>query len=224
MAISNPISKAGIVGRFNDYVADTANAGIAWGSNAKPTVSYGGTSYSRIRSADQATALAGSTAGAGDTASSVISGTVIDASTIYNALVAATLTYTNIRNISTRFYIQGSGGNSGSISTPSATYRNQAYISTNFGYTVTGGGYEVSTATAVSHLSTATRRTTIGQNAASVYALETGDTVNDTNLENFFNNLKTRYNAYRDASYDTYVNWTCHTSCHNSCHGSRGRR
>jgi hypothetical protein len=225
MAISNPISKAGIVGRYNDFVADTANAGISWGSNAKPTVVYGGVTYNRIRSTDEATAVAGSTAGLGDTSSTVLAGTVIDASDIYDKLSAATLVYTNLRNIQAIFYIQGAGGNSGSISTPTGyTYSTQLQISNAYGYTVTDGGYNVSAVTAKSHLATSTRRTDISINDASTYSLETGDTVNDTNLESFFQHMQDRYVVWQDLLYDTFVNWTCHTSCHNSCHSSRGRR
>lgn len=224
MAISNPISKANLVGRYNDFVADTANAGLSGGTNNKPTLTYSGTSYSRIRAADEDEVYGGgTTGGAGDTASSVLAGTVIDASDIYSKLCAATNSYTNLRNVGTRFYIQGAGGNSGTISTPTSTFETEASISSNYGYTIAGGGFMVGTGSFKSHMNTSVR-TSIAYNAASTFSLTTGDQVNDTNLELFFGHLEVKYQEVEGTDYDTYLNWTCHTSCHSSCHGSRGRR
>jgi hypothetical protein len=86
MTISDPVSKQGIVDRFEDLVTDVANTGIVWGTNNKPFAEMPDASY------------AGTTAG--DTINITgadITGTLITASTIKTVLETEAALYTNIR-------------------------------------------------------------------------------------------------------------------------------
>jgi hypothetical protein len=125
-------------------------------------------------------------------------GTLIAAPGIYNALVAETNTYTNIRNLRARLIVSGGGGNTGSRSTPGVIYDQ----------------------TAVAHLNTNYRQSVGSPSNAGV---ATNNKVGNVELENFFSTLRNSYNTARANTVliDTTV---CHASCHSSCHGSRSRR
>lgn len=100
--LTDPIKPQNIVDRFADYVVATGNAGIVWGTGAKPFSempdSYfgGGTSGKSIE-------ISGAS----------ISATPITATNIYNALVAETNRYTRIRTLRARLNVTGGGGNTG---------------------------------------------------------------------------------------------------------------
>jgi hypothetical protein len=86
MTISDPVSKQGIVDRFEDLVTDVANTGIVWGTNNKPFVEMPDASY------------AGTTAGDNiNITGTNITGTLITASTIKTVLETEAALYTNIR-------------------------------------------------------------------------------------------------------------------------------
>lgn len=109
--LTNPINAQNIVDRFADYVVATGNAGISWGTNAKPfsempDATFGGTTSGR------AIGITGSN----------VSATPITGSTIYNALNAETQTYSNIRNLRARLNVTGGGGNTGSRPTAGIVY------------------------------------------------------------------------------------------------------
>jgi hypothetical protein len=88
--LDNPITPQNIVDRFKDFVTDTANSNIIWGTDNKP--------FSEMPDAT----FSGTTAGATITAtgSSIgFTGDTITASSIINALLTETALYTNIRNL-----------------------------------------------------------------------------------------------------------------------------
>lgn len=86
MAISDPVSKQGIVDKFEDLVTDVANTGIVWGTNSLPFAEMPGGSY------------AGTTAGDSiNITGPDITGTIITATTIKNILETEAALYTNIR-------------------------------------------------------------------------------------------------------------------------------
>jgi hypothetical protein len=147
------------------------------------------------------TNFGGTTSGRGITvngSSITPTGSRITASNIYDTLVNETATYTNIRNLRALLFVEGNGGNTG--------------IRPNAGF--------VFDQTAVSHLNVNYRQN-IGSPANSGVA--SNQTISVSNLENFFNNLRTAYNNARATTATIQVN-VCHASCHNSCHSSRGRR
>ena len=103
MAISDPISKSGIVNRFDDLVRDVANASIVWGTNSKPFTEMPNNRYG------------GTTSGASSNISaSSITDTVVTASTIRSVLETEARKYTNIRKQRARLNVTGPGGNTGS--------------------------------------------------------------------------------------------------------------
>jgi len=115
MAISNPVSKQGIVDRFDDLVRDVANASISYGTNSKPFTEMPNNRYG------------GSTGGvnAGITAAS-ITGDTITASTIRSVLETEAATYTNLRNQRAILFVTGPGGNTGSRPTAGTVFDNTA--------------------------------------------------------------------------------------------------
>lgn len=185
--LTNPINAQNIVDRFADYVVATANSGISWGTNAVPfgemsTAYFGGTTGGRGIS------ISGS----------AVSATPITASTIYNALVAETQTFSNIRNLRALLFVDGDGGNTGSRPTAGYIYDQ----------------------TAVAHLNTDYRQAQNGIDNGGVLA---GNPVGVASLQLFFSNCQAEYNARRGATATIQIN-VCHASCHSSCHNSRGRR
>src|SRR5210317_1125802 len=111
MAISDPVSKTGIVNRFEDLVTDVANASIVWGTNSlpfpeMPTGNYAGTTSGTTISVTGAS----------------ITDTVITASTIRTVLETEAALYTNIRQQRAILFVTGGGGNTGSRPTPGTVF------------------------------------------------------------------------------------------------------
>jgi hypothetical protein len=186
--LTNPINAQNIVDRFADYVVATANSGISWGTNAVP---FGEMSTAFFE---------GTTGGRGISISGTnIADAPVRASTIFNALCAETLTYSNIRNLRALLNVTGGGGNSGSRPTPGIVYDQ----------------------TAVAHLNTGYRQTQINPINPSV---STGNAISAANLETLFDRLRTVYSSNYRATTATIQVDVCHASCHSNCHGSRGRR
>lgn len=149
--LSNPITKQNIVDRFADYVRDTANSGISWGTNAYPFGEW-----------DKAYLFGGDTGGKGIEidGNSVGSGGngEIAADSIYQTLIDETYRYTRIRNMTAILFVDGGGGNTGSRPNPGEIYRGTAVTNMNTNYlqgvsagrddvyannSVTAGGLEV---------------------------------------------------------------------------------
>ena len=196
--LNNPVNKFNVVDRFSDFVTTTANAGIVWGTNNRPSP-YFTSQYLGFEP------FGGTTAGIPidkQAVSNTITDAIITAGTVYNVLVQETRKYSSIRNLRARVNVTGAGGNTplGPLtpSTPGIVFDQTAksYLSTTYLQSLgTPGNAGVSS----------------GQN------------VRSANLENFFSNLQSQYNVYRDTLVTLTVN-VCHSSCHSSCHGSRGRR
>lgn len=103
MAISNPISKQGIVDRFSDLVTDVANANIVWGTDSKPFTEMPDDRYGGTTSGQSITATGAS-----------ITDTVVTAATIRSVLETEAALYTNIRQQRAQLNVTGGGGNTGS--------------------------------------------------------------------------------------------------------------
>lgn len=127
-----------------------------------------------------------------------IGGTGITASNIRSVLESETYYYTNIRLLTARLNVTGDGGNTGSRPTAGIVFDQTAKAHLN-------GNYRSSIPT---------------PNTANVVA---GQVIRATNLETYFSNLRSSYNAVRDTAVTIQID-VCHASCHNSCHSSRGRR
>ena len=185
--LTSPIEEQNIVDRFADYVVSTANSGIIWGTNSIP-FSEMGTSY-----------FGGTTSGKSiEVSGSNISGDPINASTIYNTLVAETNRYTKIRKLRAILWVDGGGGNTGSYSSPGVNYdqTNVAYLNNNYLQNV---------------------------GSPSNGGVQAGSVASDDSLESLFNNLRSSYNTARNNTQTIQIN-VCHSSCHSSCPGSRSRR
>jgi hypothetical protein len=103
--LTSPISPQNIVDRFKDFVTDTANSSIIWGTDNKP--------FTDMPDATFSGAIAGTTITVtGSDIGSV--GSTITAASIINALTTETALYTNIRNMRALLNVTGGGGNTGS--------------------------------------------------------------------------------------------------------------
>lgn len=150
-ALSNPITKQNIVDRFADYVRDTANSGISWGTNAYPFGEWNNPGLFGGDTGGKGIEIDGGsigTNGSGD----------ITAQNIYQTLIDETYRYTRIRNMTAVLFVDGGGGNTGSRPTAGEVYRGTAVANMNTNYlqgvsavrddvyagnTVTAGGMEV---------------------------------------------------------------------------------
>lgn len=124
-------------------------------------------------------------------------GELIDASSIQDTLENETYQYTSIRNLRARLNVTGGGGNTGSRPTPGIIYDSTAMAYLNTGYRQTLGARSVN--------------------------LQTGQLIDDSVLEQKFNDLRAKYNTARGTTQTITID-VCHASCHSSCHSSRGRR
>ena len=93
--------------------------------------------------------------------------------------------------------VTGGGGNTGSRPTPGV----------------------ITDVTGMAYLNTGYRQT-LGTRSVN---LQTGGLIDDSQLEQKFSDLRTKYNSAR-ANTQTIQIDVCHASCHSSCHSSRGRR
>lgn len=149
--LTGEVGRQNIVDRFADYVRDTGNAGISWGTNAYPFsewtygANFGGSTSGKPLG------ISGTNIGQGT------NGEVI-AQSIYDTLIAETNAYTSIRNIRAILFVDGAGGNNGSRPTAGSIYDQTAvaYMSSSYlqtvsaarddvysGNTVTSAGLEV---------------------------------------------------------------------------------
>lgn len=197
MPLTNPITKQNIVDRFAEYVRDTANAGISWGTNAYPFAEFNDAPnyYGGI--------FGGDTGGKGIQIDGNSIGTnasgEITAQNIYDTLIAETSRYTKIRTMRAVLFVDGGGGNTGSRPTAGVVYDQTAIAHMNDNYLQTG----------------------VSAARDDVYS---GNTVTSGGLEVMFSNMRTAYNDKRAVSAGSFQVNVCHASCHSSCHGSRGRR
>lgn len=100
------ITPQNLVDYYKEFVVDSANANIAWGTNNFPFSDW-----------PSNTILGGNTAGRsiGITGSNIsTAGNLIDASDILDVLTAETANYYMIRNLRAILFVEGGGGNTGS--------------------------------------------------------------------------------------------------------------
>ena len=100
MTISNPISKQGIVDKFEDLVTDVANANIVWGTDSLP--------FAEMPAGNYAGTIAGDSI---NITGADITGTLITATTIKTVLETEAALYTNIRQQRATRTIIGAGVN-----------------------------------------------------------------------------------------------------------------
>jgi len=185
--LTNNIEEQNIVDRFADYVVANANSGISWGTNNAPFAEFS-TAYFGGTTSGKSIGISGAN----------IFASPITASTIYNALVAETNTYTRIRNLRALLFVEGAGGNTGTRPTPGYVYDATAVANMNTGYLQSVG-------------------------SPSNAGVASGQLIIASNLESFFYNLYIAYVNARANTVTIQIN-VCHASCHSSCHGSRSRR
>ena len=186
--LTSPVEEQNIVNRFADYVPPAANTGIVYHTGSVPFAEFA-TSYFGGNSSGRALGISG--------ANIKNNGELIDASGIQDTLEAETFNYTSIRNLRAKLNVTGSGGNTGSRSTPGV----------------------ITDVTGMAYLNTSYRQT-LGTRSVN---LQTGQLIDDAVLEQKFADLRTKYNSAR-ANTETITINVCHASCHSSCHSSRGRR
>jgi hypothetical protein len=183
------ITPQNLVDYYKEFVVDVANSNIAWANNAEPFGEFDENLLSGT-TAGRSIGISGSNVGS--------AGNLIDASDIYDVVLAETGNYTRIRNLRALLNVEGGGGNTGSRPTPGIVFDETRKAFMNTDYLQTLGS--VSTGDVTS-----------------------GNTITATSLETLFNALKTEYEAKQVNTVTIQVN-VCHASCHSSCHGSRGRR
>ena len=205
--LTNNINAQNVVDRFADYVVATANAGITYGSNVYPWDAYAGYFPNIFGGTTSGAAIGTSGANLGGL------GSTITAATIVSVLRAETTAYTRIRNLRAILFVTGTGyapvSGDGAINT-------QIWDGPITG-TAPGTLRDV---TGVANLNTAYLQT-LG--ATTSTGIATNSDITTANLETFFTNLRTAYNAARATTHVQQEN-VCHSSCHTNCHSSRGRR
>jgi len=100
MAISDPISKQGIVDKFEDLVTDVANTGIVWGTDSKPFPEMPDASYGGTTAGDNINITGAN-----------ITDTLVTASSIKTVLETEAALYTNIRQQQAIRTVTGAGVN-----------------------------------------------------------------------------------------------------------------
>lgn len=111
VTLNNPVNAQNVLDRFVDFVTNTVNSSIVWGTDSKPFPEMPDDTF------------AGPIAGVSLTAASIGSvGDLIIAATIVNNLVTETALYTNIRNLRAILNVTGGGGNTGSRPTAGVVF------------------------------------------------------------------------------------------------------
>lgn len=183
------ITPQNLVDYYKEFVVDIANSNIAWANNAEPFSEFNESLLSGTI-AGRPIGISGSNVGS--------AGNLIDASDIYDVVLAETATYTRIRNLRAILFVEGGGGNTGSRPNAGTIFdeTRKAFMNTSY----------------LQSLGT-----------VSAGSVTTGNTITATSLETLFNALRAEYEAKQVNTETIQVN-VCHASCHSSCHGSRGRR
>ena len=205
--LTNNINDQNIVDRFADYVVATANAGIAYGSNAYPWDTYAGYFPNIFGETTSGKAIGTTGTNLGGL------GSTITASTVVSVLRAETTAYTRIRSLRAILNVTGTGY---------APVRGDGAVNTQiWDGPITGTAPGIlRDVTGIANLNTGYLQT-LG--ATTSTGISTGSDINTSNLETFFTNLRTAYNTARATTHTQQEN-VCHSSCHTNCHSSRGRR
>ena len=183
------ITPQNLVDYYKEFVVDVANSAIVWAADTLP--------FAEFDAANLAGTLAGRTIGINGTNVGT-AGNLIDASDIYDVVLAETYNYTNIRNLRAILFVDGGGGNTGSRGTAGTVFdaTSKAYMNTTY----------------LQALGTVTAS-----------PVTTDNTITASELENLLNRIKAEWDLKKTTDLLIQVN-VCHASCHSSCHGSRGRR
>lgn len=185
------ITPQNLVDYYKEFVVDIANADIAWAiTGGSPFEQFPTATYFQGTTNGRAIGITGANVGT--------AGNLIDASDIYDVLVAETNNYTSIRKVRAILNVEGGGGNTGSYGSAGVLVdeTKKAYMNSSYLQTISTPGDS---------------------------GVLSGNNITASSLEGLFNNLKDMYNQERDDIVTIQVN-ICHASCHSSCHGSRGRR
>ena len=194
VSLTNNVYNGNVVDRWEDYVAEAARSGIAWGYNRKQfsqmSNSYFGGNYN-------------SPPGRASYSSDTMVGnryTTIVASTVRNGLVNASRNWTHLRLMRARRYYNSQG-----------RWVLQ-YNSTQKAYQTTGVRTNVS----------APSIPTNGP-LNNGWLITRGSDSSNTGMEEWLARLRSNYYGIKNSPVNRYV-YVCHYSCHYSCHSSRGRR
>jgi hypothetical protein len=213
--LDNPISAQNLIDRFAAYVVATANSGIVWGTDSVPFPEMATFYFGGPRSG-----LPISISGAG------LSGTVINALNIYNAISAETYRYSRIRNMRAILNLLSSG---------SDAFGRPPSWNMSLGPRYGSPGF-IFDQTRKSHLNEGiTYFYGFGGGVPGSFPLNTigilargqpvtGATITRAGLDDLFDRARSLYLNWLATSSVTVSINVCHASCHSSCHNSRVRR
>lgn len=187
------ITRSHVINRFINIVINQANSGISWGTNAVPFPKFPGWYH-----------FGGTTQGIPFTGTEeIINPNTIDASDVYDKLIAQTQTYTRIRMITAQRNVIGNGTNGSGAGT--------------------GLNYN---ATAIANMTVG-----VGSIAGSIsdpinrYGVKNSSPAADLPIDNLMIGLWNSYQAAARSSPTQLIKVdVCHANCHDDCHSSRGRR
>ena len=184
------ITPQNLIDYYKEFVVDVANSNIAWAVTGGSPFSGFDLNYFQGTTNGRPIGITGANVGT--------AGNLIDASDIYDQVLTETGNYTMIRNLRAIQFVEGGGGNTGSLSTPGIIFDETRKAYMNSTYTQALG-------------------------SISAGDVVTDNTITATSLETLFNALRAEYESKQVNTVTVQVN-ICHASCHSSCHGSRGRR
>ena len=189
VTLTNNVSRSNTRQRWEDYVADAARSGIAWGTNRKPfsqmPTSYFGGRYN---------APPGRSSYASDNTLGSAGG-LITASTFRNGLIGATTNWTHLRLMRARRYYNSQGR------------QILQYNSTQKAYQPTYTRVAIA----------APSIPTLGPNAGNL--IYRGSDSSNTGVEEYFARLRSAYYTRANNPYNRYIyvcHYSCHYSCHSS--------
>jgi hypothetical protein len=192
MSLTNPINKANLISRFNQLVTLEANASIQYSTSNKPFPEAPDGWFG------------GGSAGFPDLDSTGISGTEVNASSVFNSLVNRTAQLTRIRFATMRLEVTGLG--------ITKTESGIAFLSSAYQQTLP--------ATSAADVQSGF---IITRNGLDGTITQGGNPNGTTFSDGFFQNLRRSWESRRNNPV-TLTHTICHSQCHSSCHGSRGRR
>ena len=228
VSLTNPVNLANVVLRFEDIVAADARGSIVYHTGGRhfpqaPSQFYGGGSLFGGTSGPPANSYL-SSANLGST------GGTITASTVRSAMISATSSWTHLRNAIGRYYLQNQQFNQypndpRSYQTgPVGTNYGKTWMTTNsqgqsnYSQFVGYNRWDGSDWTPDLRYP----QETISTPAAT--GVESGDTINSSNLEAYMSRCRTNYQSIETIGLHM-ITTICHYSCFtSSCHFSRGRR
>jgi hypothetical protein len=193
MSLTNPINSTNIAAtHFTDYFS---NIRATYYNSNKPFSEFDDTTKGGIILGNQAPSQSSQTnVGTG----------IVTGSSIYNSLIAATVHYTNYRQVTPRRGVTFSDSRNGSSGTNFTNYT--AGLTAHFG----------------------TSSSNIPRRSSSdITSLVSNSLTGEATSNGMQTILQNLFNAWTTLSTNSPLTVTvtvCHSSCHGSCHGSRSRR